>query len=383
MQRRLFSSYRYSAFMSYAHDDDGAWNSWISSFSVELDRTLVSRLRGIKVPRTHLSSKNGPIHGGLNDALRCNVEASFSMVLLVHDNYLDSEWCLQELKHFRDVFGDEGFRERLYIVAMSEDAINRLTDRDTWHELFPYDEQVWMPFFQEDHRDRPIAIYASNARQKQVVVANDFWDRFVDLREDLATKIRAYVSNDRPAPSYPTATAAAESAGAAEANLVRVYIEANPEQQKYWEPLGQQVAISWDQVVALERVEPPLYLRPTGLPMSELDQRPMLDDADGVVLLWGKKTPDSLAAQISQVEPKLSGPQFAPGLVAYLMENATDQPASTTINNWPVVRFATRSDGSATVVVDDAPILGKFLRSALAHKRAQTDAVRRVRVSQV
>jgi hypothetical protein len=335
------------------------------------------------VPRTHLSSKNGPIHGGLNDALRCNVEASFSMVLLVHDNYLESQWCLQELKHFRDMFGDEGFRERLYIVAMSEDAINRLTDRDTWHQLFPYDEQVWMPFFQEEHRDRPIPIYASNARQKQVVVANDFWDRFVDLREDLAAKIKTYVNADRPAPSYPSATAAVEAAAPSETNLVRVYIEANQEQQKYWEPLGQQVAISWDQVVALERVEPPLYLRPTGLPMSELDQRPMLDDADGVVLLWAKKTPDSLAAQISQVEPKLSGPQFAPGLVAYLMEGASDQPASTTINNWPVVRFATRSDGSATVVVDDAPILGKFLRSVLAHRRAQTEAGRRPRVSHV
>jgi hypothetical protein len=357
--------------MSYAHDDDRAWNSWISSFGLELDLALVSRLRGIKVPRTHLSSKNGPIQGPLNDALRSNIEGSYAMVLLVHDNYLESEWCLQELKHFRTLSGDEGFRERLYIVAMSEYAINHLISMDSWKELFPSDSQVWMPFFQEEHPDRPIAIYATNARQKQVVVANDFWDRFVNLREDLAAKIKRDVAAERRVPTYPSAGLTPETRGAVpDDNLVRVYIEANEKQQKYWEPLGQQVVISWDQVVALEGVEPPLYLRPTGLPIEEIDRRPILSDADGVVLMWGKKTPDSLAAQISQVEPKLSGPLFAPGLLAYVMESPTDQPSSPTINNWPVVRFATRGDDSTTVLADDAPLLAKFLRSVLAHKRA-------------
>jgi hypothetical protein len=185
------------------------------------------------------------------------------------------------------------------------------------------------------------------------------------------TKIKRNVESDHNVPTYPAASAAAPVAVAEDRHLVRVYIESNAEQQKYWEPLGQQVAGSWEQVVALEHLEPPLYLRPTGLPMSEIDQRPMLDNANGVVLLWGKKTPDSLAAQISQVEPKLSGPNFAPGLVAYLMENATDQPGSTTINNWPVIRFLTRFDGSATVLADDAPALANFLGKVLAHARSR------------
>jgi len=370
-----FSAYRYSAFLSYAHYDDDAWAYWITNFGSELDLALVSRLRGIKVPPSHLSSKNGPIQGQLTEALRRNVEASYAMVLLVHDNYLDSEWCLQELKYFRSCYGEHGFRDRLYIIAMSEDAINRLTNHPTWHELFPFEDQIWMRFFQQEHRDRPVDIYATNDRQKRVVVASEFWGRFVEFREDLAKKIKSDVDAERHESSYPSSTTfpVTTVSPVPEDSWVRVYLEGSQEQHKYWEPLQQQIVMSWDQVVALERVEPPLYLRPTGLPLAEIDRRPMLDDADGVVLLWGKKAPDSLAAQISQVEPKLSGPHFAPGLFAYLMENAGDRPGSTTINNWPVVRFATRPDGSVIVLADDAPVLTKFLRHTLAHKRSATE----------
>ncbi len=369
VRKRTFSSYSYSAFISYAHDDDKAWNWWISSFSDELDMALGPRLR-IRVPPVHLSSKNGPIQGPLNDGLRKNIALSYAMVVFVHDKYLLSEWCLQELKHFRDLHGDKGFRERFYIIAMSEDAIERLTQRPTWKELFPNVEMVWMPFFRDDNRNWPIKIYVDNTRQKQAVVLNDFFERFLRLREDLAAKINQEVDAETFVPTYPISTGSSEGmAIAEERNLVRIYIESIAEQQKYWEPLGKQIATSWDQVVALEQVEPPILLRPTGLPMTDLEARPMLDDADGVVLLWGKKTPESLAAQISKVEPKLSGPHFAPGLVAYLMEKATDQPVSSTINNWPVVRFSTRSDGSATVLADDAPMLAKFLKGVLVRKR--------------
>jgi len=365
-----FSSFSFSAFMSYAHDDDQAWNWWISSFDRELNLALVPRLRGMKVPRTHLSSENGPIHGPLTDGLRRNVEASFAMLIFVHDNYLESDWCLEELEHFRAYFGDQGLRDRLYIIAMSKDAMEELKKKPAWSRLWPSDEATFLRFYQDIDTHYPIAVYPYTARQKRAVVAQEFWEEFVRLRESLAKQMKASVAAERPAPSYPSAAMGDTRETSEDPLLVRVYIESNPEQRKYWEPLSQQVAAAWDQVVALESVEPPLYLRPTGLPMSDIAQRPMLSDANGVVLLWGKKTPESLAAQISQVEPKLSGPRFAPGLVAYLMDGPTDQPSSATINNWPVVRFITRPDGSATVLADDALDLVKFLRKVLRHKRS-------------
>jgi hypothetical protein len=52
-----------------------------------------------------------------------------------------------------------------------------------------------------------------------------------------------------------------------------------------------------------------------------------------------------------------------------MMQGDTDMPGSPTINNWPVVRFATRPDASATVLADDAPKLAAFLKRVLAHKR--------------
>ena len=121
--------------------------------------------------------------------------------------------------------------------------------------------------------------------------------------------------------------------------------------------------------VAPMQIEPQLYLRPTGLQMTEIDQRPVLDDADGVVLLWGKKTPDSLAAQINKVEPKLSGPNYAPGVVAYVMDGPNDTRSTESVGNWHVVRFAPAPGGGVAVLAEDAAALKAFLTSVLEHKR--------------
>jgi hypothetical protein len=102
----------------------------------------------------------------------------------------------------------------------------------------------------------------------------------------------------------------------------------------------------------------------------------MLDDADGVVLLWGKKTPDSLAAQIKKVEPKLSGPNYAPGVVAYLMDGPNDAPAASSVGNWAVLRFEAGAEGSMRVLQEDAPALEVFVNSVLVRKRWRLESKR-------
>ena len=369
MNHRAFGSYKYSVFLSYAHDDDKAWNGWISSFSAELNLALPARLHGITVPEAHLSGHNGPIAGPLSEELYRNVESSFAMILFVHDNYLASKWCLHELEYFKTLFGAEGFRERFFVIALSQTAIQQLTARAQWKSVCPFDDQVWLPFFENDSPDFPMEIYLSHTRGKQVVVANDFWREFLKVREALAKKIRATVENELRVPAYPQVAATRVVPLPDDELLVRVYIEGNAEQEKYWASLGAQVVASWEQVTATMQIEPHLYLRPTGLPMSEIDQRPLLDDADGVVLLWGKKTPDSLAAQINKVEPKLSGPNYAPGVIAYLMEGPNDTRSTQSVGNWHVVRFAAGADGSAAVIPEDAQALNDFLSSVLERKR--------------
>ena len=207
MSAHTFSDCRYSAFFSYAHADDTAWRRWVTHFCYEFEMGLGAVLHGVTLPKVHLSGKNGPINGPLNDALRRNIEDSFAMVVFVHDGYLHSQWCLQEIQHFRELFGDEGFRHRLFIVAMSRPAIEDLCRRPSWRELFPAGDQVWMPFFQPDDDERPLDVYAQ-IRRDNAIVSDAFWDKFEPLRRRLRDIIRAALSAEQQAQSFPSVRAA-------------------------------------------------------------------------------------------------------------------------------------------------------------------------------
>jgi len=110
---------------------------------------------------------------------------------------------------------------------------------------------------------------------------------------------------------------------------------------------------------------PPLYVRSWGLPVDQIDQWPKLDDADGVVLLWGHKTPDALVAQINKVERKLSGRDVAPGIVAYLIPPHDNPQAPMPAWGWKVLRFDAKRDMDIDVMKEEADDLQKFLHRIL------------------
>ena len=150
-------------------------------------------------------------------------------------------------------------------------------------------------------------------------------------------------------------------------STVRIYIESNRNERNLWEALGEQIRLRWDAIsreFAPERV-PPLALRPRGLPVDQIDTFPNLDDADGVVLLWGKKTSDALVAQINKVENKMApGRDAAPGIVAYLMppqQASEPMPAW----GWQVLRFDARDEEAIDVVAEERDELSRFLRKVL------------------
>jgi|GEM_PF-1001776 len=545
---------KYSAFISYAHADDVAWFDWVSHFRYELDRGLSALLRGLRMPPSHLSSENGPIGGVLSEKLRQAVDDSFAMIIVVHDNYAQSEWCLRELEYFKNLFGEQGLRERLYVVALSESAMLGVSGGTAWKQLLPGGEQVWIPFFDPADRNRPIDIYMGPG-----LVAPAFREPFVRLRGDLADKLRLTASSTAPgaARSDPlvqllssaspsgvqlalasgtattTATAPAGSASAprvlfgfvtplceaaaraalgtlsaagqpasmllqdavfndfadfdtadqlvlafdrspllmgaiapgghlqlqhdawlrrgrpadhlhwldlspepaatdpalaaslaaslavttdsaapsgsaayvaglsvpvmdvralvqhlhalratqapaapaAAAPGVRIYIESNHHEPNLWEPLGDQLRVKWE---ALSReLSPegvaPLRLRTRGLPLEKIDEFPNLDDADGVILLWGRKTSDALVAQINKVENKLApGRDAPPGIVAYLMppQQATEPiPAW----GWKVLRFDATDAESIDVLEAERDELKRFLRQ-VHERRKRRDA---------
>ena len=510
---------KFSAFISYAHADDVAWFDWVSHFRYELDRGLGALLRGMRLPPSHLSSDNGPVAGVLSDKLRQAVEDSFAMIIVVHDNYAQSEWCLRELEYFKSLFGEQGLRERLYVVALSESAILGVSGGTTWQQLLPGGEQVWMPFFDPADRNRPIDVYMGPG-----LVAPAFREPFIRLRGDLAGKLKVTASAPAPlvqrgpaAPTAPTAASAARvlfgfvapacepavraalgtlnaagqpasmllqdavfndfadfdsaeqlvlafdgapllmgsiapgghlqvqheawlrrgrpadrvhwldlspepattdpapdpapgpgaaarntaaayvaslgaqavdvrmlaqrlqalratrlpAAPAAAAPGVRIYIESNHNEPNLWEPLGDQLRVKWE---ALSRElsaggVAPLRLRTRGLPLEQIDEFPDLDDADGVILLWGQKTSDALVAQINKVENKLRpGRDAPPGIVAYLMppqQSSEPIPAW----GWKVLRFDATDAENIDVLEAERDELKRFLRQV--HERHQ------------
>ena len=504
----------FTAFISYAHADDAAWFDWITQFRNELERSLSAMLRGIRLPRFHLSGENGPVAGVLSDELRQRVDGSFAMIIVVHDNSAQSDWCLKELEYFKSLFGDEGFRQRLYIVAMSEAAMLSVSNGAAWKQLLPTDEQVWIPFFDASDKNRPLDIYMAPG-----LVAPAFRGPFERLRSDLAAKIKlsalapaaavvqvaaapataalpkaaagpvllgfvppasaaavaaataaltqrgiaargltqdvvfsdfadlagaehlvlafddtppmmtalaagghlelqrdawlkkgrppdrlhwldlrtapgasagwqggaAYVASVGAAPLslatlidslLPAPAAAAPAGGSAQA--LRIYIESNQHERTLWEPLGDKICSKWDELchdLAPLRV-PPLSLRARGLPVDQIDSFPNLDDADGVVLLWGRKTSDALVAQINKVENKMApGRDAAPGIVAYLMppqQSTEPVPAW----GWQVLRFNAADEQCIDVVDEETDELKSFLKKVFERRQQRDGAVR-------
>jgi len=536
----------FTAFISYAHADDEAWFNWVTQFRNELERSLAALLRGVRLPRMHLSGENGPVAGALSDELKKRVAASFAMIIVVHDNYAQSTWCLRELEYFKTLFGEQGFRDRLYIVALSENAMLGVSGGSAWKQLLPDDDQVWMPFFEPSDRQRPLDIYMGPG-----LVSPAFRGPFERLRGDLAAKLKVAVADAaRAAPPrpdgpefFPAATPATEkppepqpagqddvafllslpqqaAAGPAPAapahagppagtaafgfcppaqaadvallaqrlaqrgqpsrvltqdavfdefhalddasdlvlafdetplmlgslaagghlqlqreawlkrgkpaerlhwldlrdkagppsawqgaaafvhtlqervhtlqglldhlrpvvappaspQSVRIYIESNQHERNLWEPLGEQIRLKWDEVcqrLAPGRT-PALHLRTRGLPVDQIDSFPSLDDADGVVLLWGRKTSDALVAQINKVENKLSpGRDVAPGIVAYLMPpQASTEPIPAW--GWQVLRFDVHDTSKVDVVDAERDELDRFLCKVF-ERRQQRD----------
>jgi hypothetical protein len=513
----------FSAFISYAHADDEAWFHWVSQFRDELERGLGALLRGVKVPRLHLSGENGPVAGVLSEELKERIAASFAMIIVVHDNYAQSDWCLRELEYFHALFGERGLRERLYIVAMGESPMLAVSGGRTWQRLLPGGEQLWIPFFEEQDRNRPREVYLAPG-----LVSPAFRVPFERLRAHLADKLRTSAQErrervlvDPPPPEaapatggagraigdrgvvidtvpavvapavllgfVPTAAVAAATAavqalsargqparlltqdavfaefadfdaadhlvlpfddsppmlttfspgghlqlqrdawlkkGRPVANLhwldlrpgtspapaevlalgaeplplpalldrlapqraapppapqpVRIYIESNRHERTLWEPLGLQIQQQWERVcqrLAPDR-RPPLNLRARGLPVEQIDAYPSLDDADGVVLLWGKKTSEALVAQINKVEMKLApGRDTAPGIVAYLMPpQLSSEPVPAW--GWQVLRFDARDEAAIDVIADERSELEQFLEKVFKRHQQRMEAAR-------
>jgi hypothetical protein len=375
----------YTAYISYAHADDEAWFGWVGHFREELERGLSALLRGLRLPPLHLAGDNGPRGGALPEELRSRLGQSFALIVVVNDHYVQSMWSLQELELFHALYGDAGLRERLYVVVMSLPAMQHLESHSVWQRLTGGGAQLWMPFFNESDPSRPLDIYTAPG-----LVSRSFHRPFERLRNDLVQKIKTSVAAASaplgPAPparartdsgaatnAAPVVNASAEIEAWSGATSAHIYIESNRHERNLWQDIGQQLQVRWQHILQAQRL-PDMPLRCSALPIDQLQARPDLEDADGVMLLWGRKSSEALVAQVNLVEQKRApGRTIAPGLVLYLMPpNESSEPVPAW--GWPVLRWRTaeepvsRSEYVGPGVVDEERAsLDHFLRQVLQH----------------
>lgn len=149
---------------------------------------------------------------------------------------------------------------------------------------------------------------------------------------------------------------------------VNIYIESNQHDTDLWQDLGKSIKTKWDELVlqaGAPRV-PPLCLEALGLPLQKIDEE-RLDDADGVVLLWGQKPEVSLRAQIKKVEGKWPRDP-PPRIVAYLMPQQPDPGTKVEARLWSVLRFEDADSEKIHIFPPEADRLDRFLNQILERR---------------
>jgi hypothetical protein len=197
---------KYSLFISYAHRDDAAENNWIS----KLKEAIWLRLHDIQdkdipLQTIHLSGENGPVHGTLSQQLDDRVKSSFSMLLVVGKHYAESGWCDKELQMFKEHFGTTGFTSRLFIIAMTKPAIEKVkaSASAVWPELAA-SHQVWLPMYKEQNPNEPLP---TGANPERTDFSDDFFSSVRKLTTPLIEAIEADWQASIPEEEQPSVSA--------------------------------------------------------------------------------------------------------------------------------------------------------------------------------
>ena len=147
---------------------------------------------------------------------------------------------------------------------------------------------------------------------------------------------------------------------------VCVFIENNALEHEASKQLGAQIRERWDRLLLARQVDGQLSLRIYGFDIDKIDDFP-LDEADGVVLLWGQKEPRSLLCQINRVEDIFREP--APAIVAHLSPPQPRSQQRMPAMQWDVLRFCGRDLPPVVLEpeTDDNGSLDSFVQDVLGN----------------
>lgn len=491
MSARSYKDHKFAAFVSYAFKDNLASAKWVDSFHEELYQVLQGMLDDVdgSARPLRMIRENDIVGGKLAKALLSTVSDSFALMVVIGRNYPDSEWCLNELKYFRQAHGDAAFNERVIIVAMNQAGIDKLELNPQWRAL-KLNDNVWQKAFHKRNSNVPIAPYLDNGQPApefralllrigerlrelaekepprdadnkprvlvgavnaelqaaadalmgqlrkavelgelaaaepisaaELLAAADDpealkgrmrnFDELVlpfnggepllgivpgghlavlrncwlDAHEGRDKVIRWLDCGDvlaaRPAAKRHEAELELARASAVkalpwpggDASAVRILIESNPEERDEWKGLAPRIESVWRKLVASLQAKPPLQVSFGELRIDGSADPAEIAAADAVLLLWGKKPPESVTAAVTTQGKRVT--RFdgrSLGLVARLLPPFVDDPAAHSIGGWSVISFArsVSPQGSEFVEVpEDSDSLEGFLNRVLRRR---------------
>jgi hypothetical protein len=124
--------FTYPAFFSYAHADSGASGGYVERFHRCFSDILAGKLgqRQLQLASPFLDRIDLPSVGSIDKLLDTKVKSSFALFLFVGRGYVNSQYCVEELKYFSHLFGgaQDELRDRVWILEL-EPLVGEVQER--------------------------------------------------------------------------------------------------------------------------------------------------------------------------------------------------------------------------------------------------------------
>ena len=212
--------YQRDVFVSYARVDDQPFlpgdedSRWVRTLRQSLQTLLNQRVKGASIWMDIADiAGNQPFTNEIRDG----IVGSATLLVILSDGYLESEWCLKELASFVDAAGPAAREGRIFVVHLHEIPF------ENWPHYLR--ELNGYPFYDKDPHTgqvRSLAVPKLDAQEKE------YFSRLVRLGHQMAKQLRnmqAGETKPAAAPSSPkehTSSAAPENGQATAVFLAEV-----------------------------------------------------------------------------------------------------------------------------------------------------------------
>jgi TIR domain len=183
-------------FISYSHIDNRPWGAgqhcWVSEFHTELATRLEMLLgRDVRIWRDLKLNGNDE----LNDRILGELRNSRAFLCVISPRYRKSDWCLRELRLFREQVSAPGGVAGSTLFKVVKTPVERTAQPPEVQPFLGYE------FFHETASGKVHEFYPSRAEDSQESKA--FWQQIDDLAQDISKTLEA-------TPSRPTVSGAGD-----------------------------------------------------------------------------------------------------------------------------------------------------------------------------